>query len=104
MTEVAAVVFVIDDDGRFANHLTTQMSMRECSSRSGRGGFFVQAIPRGSLVNVMDAALNQNFDSLPPNKDVSSPPLEQPSPCRTSPNQLLVWFLRFDKCKKPSAR
>jgi len=26
MTEVAAVVFVIDDDGRFANHLTTQMT------------------------------------------------------------------------------
>jgi hypothetical protein len=40
MTEVEAVVFVIDDDGRFANHLTTQMSMRERSSRSGRGWLF----------------------------------------------------------------
>jgi hypothetical protein len=39
MTEVEAVVFVIDDDGRFANHLTTQMSMPERSSRSGRGAF-----------------------------------------------------------------
>jgi len=26
MTEVEAVVFVIDDDGRFVNHLTTQMT------------------------------------------------------------------------------
>jgi hypothetical protein len=60
MTEVEAVVFVIDDDGRFANHLTTQMSMRERSSRSGRGCFFVQAIPRGSLVNAIDAALKHS--------------------------------------------